>query len=186
MMHIEYDPKYHHLVLLANDDEQDVIHHFDETPIYGLYIKTQQGQLRALRFDLNQPEFKPLLKAFSCFTNPIRRLRDHFGLSQQQLADLVGLTKARISQLENSAKVSPAQVDRIHKAIIAHAVSHSDLSSWIIGVLKNGQPVYGSPRPTYTIEHGKSLYFEDGTVIANDDAIDWFKVPVEGMDNAAA
>ena len=185
-MHIQYDPRYHHLVLQANDDELEGIQYFDETPIYGLYIKNQQGRLRALRFDLNQPEFKPLLKAFSCFTNPIRKLREHFGLSQQQLADLVGLTKARISQLENAAKVRPAQVERIYKAIVAHAVSHRDLSSWIIGVLKNGQPVYGSPRPTYTIEHGKSLYFEDGKVIPNDDNIDWFKVPIEGMDDAVA
>ena len=83
-MHIQYDPRYHHLVLQANDDELEGIQYFDETPIYGLYIKNQQGRLRALRFDLNQPEFKPLLKAFSCFTNPIRKLREHFGLSQHK------------------------------------------------------------------------------------------------------
>ncbi len=184
MLHVEYDPKYHHLVLLANDDELYGIDQFDETPIYGLYIKTQQGQLRALRFDLKQPEFQPMLKAFSCYTNPIRKLRDHFNLSQQQLADLVGLTKARISQLENSTKVTPEQVERFYKAIVAVAVTHTNLSSWAVGLLKNGQPVYGSPQPTFTA-NGHQLFFENGTLIPNDDTIDWHQVPVEGKQHAA-
>ena len=57
-------------------------------------------------------------------TNPVRRLRQRFGLSQRELALVLGLSKPRISQIESQSTVSHRLMSRIVAQLKAFTASH--------------------------------------------------------------
>lgn len=61
-------------------------------------------------------------------TNPIKSLRTKLGLTQAELAEILDVSKPRISQLENNPKISPKTFDRIRSDVRRYAVSHWSVS----------------------------------------------------------